>query len=109
MSDLRLYFVTYTDEDSNNMDVFVTATTPQEAFELWRLDFEIDPKDSFHEDHEATVYTVPTPSMVVGVEGWNNLTAEIFPLDFQNLTTLAMRATADIGDHNSRDESVPAS
>ena len=77
---LRLFFITYTDEDGENFDWFVTAKDYRHAFELWRKYHEIVPGQQF-EDRQATVWPVPPVADVPGLEGWETLCSQVFLLN----------------------------
>jgi len=89
---LQLYYIVFTDEGSgNSLDWFVTASSPQHAFELWRIKNELDPADYHETDEYARVYEVPAAGDVLGVISWSDIVAHDFSMRLRNLTTLAVK------------------
>lgn len=86
-----LYLVCYSDEDGDNRDMFVTATSPEEAFVLWRLDCEIDPADYADTDRVVSVYVVPAVADEPAVIAWDHDASCHFAID---ANTLALQAIA---------------
>lgn len=90
-----MFMVAYSDEDGTNVDQFVVARAPVEAFELWRINWGyayMDYKDNG--DRQVTVYRVPTldGAVKLGVQPWGNITAEVFAMSDNTLEMQAVRA-----------------
>lgn len=92
LGELQLFVVCYQDEDRDPQDGFFTATTPEEAFALWRLTQGIRPSDHCNEDREAYVYHVPLLGDKPMQHPWMHESSTAFPIEHESLATLAIAA-----------------
>ena len=92
----QLYFVAYNDDDGNNQDAFVAATTPEEAFALWRQDRLLDNGDiEGNCDARVSVWAVPETLAKAKVLAWPG-PGESFDLNHVSLATMAATTVGDI-------------
>lgn len=67
---LKLFQVHYTNEDNDNLDLFVRATSPARAVEFWREYQRLNERD-IPNDHMVTVYEVPEVEGKYGPVEWH--------------------------------------
>lgn len=91
---LRMFLVVYNNEDGDNLDMFVMARVPVEAFEFWRIHYGMVPEEYANEDRQATVWHVPPTngSYAPGVVPWETATSQFFALDDNTIEMQAVRA-----------------
>lgn len=70
--EVNLYFITAENADCENLDLFVGATTPERAIELWRLHYdEGDGSVTGTAEKDLRIWALPTEIEVEGVRNWN--------------------------------------
>lgn len=57
---MKMFLVAYVDWDGNNLDLFVQATTPEEARMLWVAYYDLTPDEDAKLDKEGKIFEVPT-------------------------------------------------
>jgi hypothetical protein len=70
---MNLYYVTYTDCDGDNMDLFVSAESPKQAFDLWGKYYEDWNKTGGDRHNTVMIDEVPVAGNLPIAHNWETI------------------------------------
>lgn len=84
MSTIELFYCLATDDDDADCSALIYASSPQQAFELWRGDYDwydqlaaSDPERSYAGPRQVRIFAIPLRDQV-GVVAWDDVDRKVW-------------------------------